>query len=380
MSGPHPAVAEVRRAVRLALVDLVDQRGRPDPTRPAPGPLVLVACSGGADSLALAAATAFEAPRLGLRAGAVVVDHGWFDDSPQVAAAAALVCTDLGLAPVLVRRAAQDGPAQGPGTGGPEALARRLRYEALSQAAEQHGAVAVLLGHTLDDQAETVLLGLARGSGARSMAGMAAVTGPLRRPLLAVTRARTHEFCLVNGLQPWHDPANDDEAYTRVRLRRVLAALGDALGPGLAGNLARTAELAREDADALDAVASGHLLALLTTALQTTAPLDSVPVAAVPVAAVPVETELDCSALAELVPAVRRRVLLAALRRAGCPPSALGRRHVLAVDALVTSWRGQGPVHLPAGVVARRRCGTLVLHRGADALGTAGRTDHDRQE
>jgi tRNA(Ile)-lysidine synthetase-like protein len=282
----------------------------------------------------------------------------------RVQAAAGRACDDLGLAPVLVVRAGRGGG------GGPEAVARRARYAALHRTAEHHGAVAVLLGHTLDDQAETVLLGLARGSGARSMAGMSEVTGRLRRPLLAVTRARIHEFCQVSGLQPWHDPANDDDSYTRARVRKVLATLGDALGPGLAGNLARTAELAREDADALDAVAAEHLRALLSEASTV-----------VPVEGDPVEIELECSALAELVPAVRRRVLLGALRRAGCPPSALGRRHVLAVDALVTGWRGQGPLHLPAGVVARRSCGTLVLHRAADAdPGSADRTDHDRQE
>lgn len=142
---------------------------------------VLVALSGGTDSLALAAATAFEAPRAGLRAGAVIVDHGLQTGSADVAERAAAQARELGLDPVLVRRVEV-------GTdGGPEAAAREARYAALAEAASETGASAVFLGHTLDDQAETVLLGLARGSGAASLSGMAPVTfsgrdGYLRPP------------------------------------------------------------------------------------------------------------------------------------------------------------------------------------------------------
>ena len=168
----------------------------------APGDLVLVACSGGADSLALAAATAFVASRDGLRAGAVVVDHGLQDGSAPVAAVAAQQCRALGLEPVEVRRARVQGP------GGLEAAARHARYAVLDDVAHQAGAAAVLLGHTLDDQAESVILGLARGSGARSLAGMAAVRGTYRRPFLSLRRSDTEDVCTANGLTWWTDPTN----------------------------------------------------------------------------------------------------------------------------------------------------------------------------
>jgi tRNA(Ile)-lysidine synthase len=307
-----------------------------------PGDALLVACSGGPDSLALAAATGFVAPRLGLRAGAVVVDHGWSAGSARVAAGAAGSCERLGLAPVDVVRVHPDG------VGGPEAAARAARYAALDAAAERHAARAVLLGHTLQDQAETVLLGLARGSGARSIAGMAARRGLLRRPLLGLPRETTARACADLRLDVWHDPANADPAYARSRLRALLPALEEALGPGLASALARTAELAREDADALEALA-GRLLE--------SAGLD--------VAGLDVET------LGAAPDAVRRRALLLAARRAGSPAGALGRRHVLALDALVVRWRGQGAVHLPGGVIGRRACGRLVLGPGSGpAAGT----------
>ena len=356
MSGPDPVVAAVRSAVRAALRDL------------APESLVLVACSGGTDSLALAAATAFEAPKLGLRAGAVVVDHAWFEASAQVAANAAQTCRDLGLNPVEVARLKARDIAAGPhgrrGQGGPEAAAREGRYEALQRLAVRYEAVAILLGHTLDDQAETVLLGLARGSGLRSSAGMAARRGLLRRPLLGITRAHTQEFCAAAGLSPWHDPANLDPAYARPRVRAALAALGEALGPQLVANLARTAELAREDADALDALAEQALAQHQgggSSSGGSSSGGSSSGGSSSGIVAV-----LDCGLLAGTDTAVRRRVLLRTMRAAGCPGSALGRRQVLALDALVMAWHGQGPVHLPGGVVARRRYGRLVFRRGPD--------------
>ena len=330
MTGPDPAVAAVRDAVRRELV-------AGGPAAPA---LVLVACSGGADSLALAAATAWVAPRRGLRAGAVVVDHGWHADSAAVCARAAATCRELGLEPVVVVPGVPDAAG-----GGPEAEARRARYAALEAARATVGAAAVLLGHTLDDQAETVLLGLVRGSGARSLAGMPRRRGALVRPLLGLPRATTRQACVALGLQPWDDPANDDPAYTRVRTRALLARVEGELGPGVAAALARTAGQLREDAEALDALAAD----LLARATRTQGEGGG----------------LDCDVLAAVSDAVRRRALLAAARAAGAPAGALSRRHVLAVDALVVAWRGQGPVHLPGRVVASRRCGTLGFAPGA---------------
>ncbi|MBD8059394.1 tRNA lysidine(34) synthetase TilS [Cellulomonas sp. JH27-2] len=323
MAGPHPAVAAARSAVRSSVVDL------------APGSLVLVACSGGTDSLALAAATAFVAGAR-LRAGAVVVDHGLQPGSAAVAERAAEACRALGLAPVLVVRV-DVGTA-----GGPEAAARGARYAALEKAAADEGAAAVLVGHTLDDQAETVLLGLARGSGARSLAGMPAVRGILRRPLLGLTRAQTAAACEAQGLDPWHDPTNagapGDPLRSRLRAE-VMPLLGRVLGPGVPAALARTAAQLAEDADTLDAQA-----AELVAAARVAPP-----------------AVLDVGVLAQAPVAVRRRAVRAAAVAAGSPAGALLRVHVLALDALVVDWRGQGPVDLPGGLAATRACGRLVI-------------------
>jgi tRNA(Ile)-lysidine synthetase-like protein len=320
-------VAAVRTAVRAALADLP------------PGTLVLVACSGGPDSLALAAGTAFVATKAGLLAGAVVIDHGWRPDSAAVSRRAADACVALGLDPVEVVEVTGDGG------GGPEAAARDARYAALDQVAAASGAGAVLLGHTLDDQAETVLLGLARGAGARSLAGMPANRGLYRRPLLGLRRKQTVRACAALGLQPWQDPANADPGYARVRVRSAMSTLEEALGPGLTEALARTADLLAEDADALDAAAA-DLLAAARTAGAARAP-----------------DGLDVAVLAAAPTAIRRRALLVAARAAGCPPGALSRRHAVAVDALITAWRGQGQVDLPGGPVARRVGPAIVIGR-----------------
>ncbi|MHB1065032.1 MAG: tRNA lysidine(34) synthetase TilS, partial [Georgenia sp.] len=248
MAGPHADVAAARTAVRHALADLP------------PGAHVLVACSGGADSLALAAATAFVAPRAGWLAGGVVIDHRLQPGSDAVAERAARQCRDLGLDPVTVV------PVMIPPDGGPEGSARTARYGALEAAATAFAADAVLLGHTLDDQAETVLLGLARGSGARSLAGMAPARGLWRRPLLGLRRSQTEAVCDALGLDVHHDPTNttdgpwraaDGTPLRRAAVReRALPALVEALGPGVAAALARTADQLRRDADLLEAQAA----------------------------------------------------------------------------------------------------------------------------
>jgi tRNA(Ile)-lysidine synthase len=361
MGRVDPALAATRTAVRAELADL------------APGALVLVACSGGADSLALAGATAVEASRVGrsvrsrgyaLRAGAVVVDHGLQAGSGEVAARAAAQCRELGLDPVVVRRVdvASDG-----GRGGLEAAARAARYAALDAVAGETGAAAVLLGHTLDDQAESVLLGLARGSGARSLAGMPRRRGCYRRPFLGLRRAQTEAACAALGLTYWVDPTNlagaagDPGTTGTVPLRsRVRAAvvpvLEDVLGQGAVEALARTAGQLRDDADALDALASDLLAAART--------------AVVPDAACPPEhaasgsthdAVLDVATLAAAPAALRRRALRAAALAAGGGARAVTSRHVDALDALVVAWSGQGPAHLPGDARAWRACGRLFL-------------------
>ncbi|MGB3413797.1 MAG: tRNA lysidine(34) synthetase TilS, partial [Microbacteriaceae bacterium] len=223
-----PEIADIRRALRDAWEGLPDAE---------PGDLFLLGLSGGADSLALAAALAFEAPRAGFLGGAIIVDHGLQEASAEVATRAADQARKLGLDPVMIVRVevGEDG--------GPEAAARSARYGAFEQALAETGARRILLAHTLDDQAETVLLGLARGSGAGSLQGMAKDTGKFFRPILGIRRAETLKSCADAGLTPWHDPHNSDERYTRVRVRQqVLPLLESELGPGVAEALARTAE------------------------------------------------------------------------------------------------------------------------------------------
>ncbi|MFJ5227697.1 tRNA lysidine(34) synthetase TilS [Streptomyces sp. NPDC088400] len=341
--GPHPAVAAIRLAVRRVLHDILTGRTETSATTSlipsGEPPLVLVACSGGADSMALASALAFEAPKLSVRAGAITVDHG-------LQAGSGLRAAEL----VARLRAMRLDPAESVAVtvgrdGGPEAAARDARYGALDDAAERHRAAAVLLGHTRDDQAETVLLGLARGSGTRSLSGMAAVSGAAgryRRPFLQLDRQTARKACLVQSIPVWDDPHNADPSYTRSRLRHEgLPALEKALGKGVVEALARTAQLSRDDADALDAWAADAEGVVRDEAGQ-----------------------LVCARLYALPAAVRRRVLRRAVIAGGAPAGSLFARHIEEVDRLITGWRGQGAINLPGRVEARRQGGRLVIRQG----------------
>lgn len=325
MPSLDPAVAEIRLAVRTALADLPE------------GSTVVVAVSGGADSLALAAATAFEAAKRGVRATAVTVDHGLQDGSAEVAAETARVAGRLGLETLVVR-------VEVDGDGGPEAAARDARYRALQDAAGDIGARAVLLGHTLDDQAETVLLGLARGSGATSLQGMAPEREDedgLRwlRPLLGVRRETTCAFCAAAELQPWDDPHNTDDRYTRVRVRRhVLPVLEAQLGPGIAEALARTAEQLREDAEAFDEMIHETIEDIVEHA--------------------EAGISVSVAALTANPAALRNRILrLVVDSEFG---ASLSRAQTIEVARLVTDWSGQGPIDLP-GCAAVRQGGRIVF-------------------
>jgi len=325
------SVAVIRIAVRRALHELVPE---PDPTQP---PLALVACSGGADSLALAAAAGFVAPRIGWRAGLISIDHGLQAGSGERARAVAAWGQRIGLAPALAVPVTVAGRP-----GGPEAAARAARYEALAATARHQGAVAVLLGHTRDDQAETVLLALARGSGPRGLAGMPARrrAGELTwlRPLLEIRRSQTEAACRALGLTPWQDPHNTDATYARARVRSsVLPALVAALGDRVVDNLARSARLIAADTAVLD-----HLTAEALAAARR--PGD----------------RLAVESLRGLPDGLRTRVLHAWARELGAPGSALSHRHVAALDALVTDWHGQGPTHLPGGILVERRADLLA--------------------
>jgi tRNA(Ile)-lysidine synthase len=301
---------------------------------------VLAACSGGADSLALAAAVAFEAPKAGLLAGGITIDHGLQPGSAEQARRVTAVLDDLGLSPVLSVAVTVARPHD-TGYPGPEAAARSARYAALDLAAERAGSW-LLLGHTLDDQAETVLLGLGRGSGPRSLAGMAPVAGRYRRPLLGLRRSQTRAACAAQGLQPWDDPQNDDPAFTRTRVRRLMPTLEEALGPGVAEALARTADLLRADAEVLDAVAAAEAGSL------------GGPEAAQ-------ASGWSADALARLPTAIRLRLLRTAALAAGCPAGALSQRHIASLDELVTGWHGQRWADLPGSVRCQRRYGRLLF-------------------
>jgi tRNA(Ile)-lysidine synthase len=295
------------------------------------GENVIVACSGGADSLALAYSIAKEAPVFALSLIGVTVDHQLQDRSRAQAERVLRQLADSGIAnPEILTVTVL-------ATDGMEASARRARYEALSMASQRFGAAKVFLGHTRDDQAESVLLGIARGSGTRSLSGMAPDIGIYRRPLLGITRQETESACQEVGLEAWHDPHNVDLRFRRVRARsRVLPLMEEELGPGISAALARSASLLRDDADALDEWAEREFEGMDWRSL-------------------------DCQALADLPRAVRTRVIRLALYRAGAPTGSISADHVVGVEALVSTWHGQGSLDLPGGVKVVRLSGRLSL-------------------
>ena len=320
-----PAIADVRRAVREAWM----RHGVVS------GDRILVACSGGADSLALAAASVFEGSRIGVLVGAVIVEHGLQPETKAVAEATAKTLTELGASPVEVR-AVKVAKTK---AGGPEAAARTARYAALDAAADELGAKFVMLAHTLNDQAETVLLGLARGSGNRSLNAMAEVNGRYLRPLLGIERQTTVAFCEDSGLKAWHDPQNKDNKFARVRARQnVMPVLESELGPGIAQALARTAEQLREDEAVLAPMAQDffdRFVSLKATSIEIAL------------------AEFEAAPLA-----IRHRVIAMALTVLQAPEFA--RVHIRAIDALVDEWHGQKPLSLP-GVRVERTARHIVL-------------------
>lgn len=310
---------ELRKALRAWLAQHAPAQAR-----------VCVALSGGADSLALTAALAREHTAV----EALVVDHGLQPESAQTAARAAQLALDLGCSGSRVL------PVTVNGAGGLEAAARTARQAALRQAG---AGSPVLLGHTLDDQAETVLLGLARGSGPRSIQGMRAWDDPWGRPLLGVRRAMTRAVCAELGVQPHEDPMNTDPRFVRARLRaEVLPLLEDVLQGGVAEALARTADAVRADNGHLDEEAAAVY-----------AKIGGAKIAVTDVAGLPGP--------------IRRRVLRLWLMGNGA--GALTETQIRSVDALASAWRGQGPVAVPAAgpqgggrrLMARRSYGRLEL-------------------
>lgn len=319
-----PAIADVRRAVR----DAWDLAGVVQ------GDRIQIACSGGADSLALVGAAMFEAQRAGIELQVVIVDHGLQAASAEVAEQARAVCEGLGLANAVISRVRVD-LAAGKGL---EASARDARYSALREQQNVWQARFVMLGHTLNDQAETVLLGLARGSGPRSVAGMQTIDGIWLRPLLGIERATTEQSCVDSGIEFWVDPHNSNPAFTRVRIREtVLPLLETELGPGVASALARTAELLRQDLDYLDVLAREQFEKIsATSAIGVRLPIDELKI---------------------LHQAVLSRVIQLALQVFG---PTFSKTHIDAVCELVHNWHGQKELTLP-GVRVVRQDGDLVF-------------------
>ena len=307
----------LRHALLTSIADLAE------------GAHIAVGCSGGADSVALVRAAVHVGRERNMRVSAVVIDHQLQKDSSSVAAHAVTLCHELGADPVMLIPVHVDVT-----DGGLEAGARNARRAAFEQYSDQNHVDAVLLGHTRDDQAETVLLGLARGSGARSLSGIRPVDGLYRRPFLDLSREQVR--MTVSDLETIDDPHNLDERFSRVRVRQnVLPVLESELGPGIARALARTADLLRDDADYLDSVAD-HLYA---------------------------EVGTDVDALSALAPAIRTRILRRQAIAAGALANDLSRDHVMAIDSLITNWHGQGPLNMPGGVNVERASGRLNFYK-----------------
>ena len=309
----------VRLAIRDELSDL------------SAGDKVLVAISGGADSMALAAGLLHEAKALTINPMAIVINHDLQENSAKIAEETRAKLIDLGYTDVEIRKIKVEKKD------GLEASARRARYEALEKYADEVGAVAIFLGHTKDDQAETVLLGLARGSGTRSLSGMAKRIEKYRRPLLSITRSDTEAACEELKIEFWRDPHNQALEFKRVRARnKVLPIMESELGPGIADALSRSAKLLRDDADALDQWAA-----------EVFDELD------------PKDIEID--QLLALPRAIRSRVIRKAIYLAGAPSGSISAEHIEPVEALITAWKGQGAVSLPGGVTVARISGRLSL-------------------
>lgn len=304
------------------------------------GKRVTVACSGGADSLALAIAAQIETNRQGYQLAAVTVDHQLQPGSAERAQSTAKILQGIGFGQVDVITVNVGR------SGGPEAAARQARYDALHPAA---AGGAILLGHTLDDQAETVLLGLGRGSGPRSIQGMQPYNKPYGRPLLDLRRSDTEAACEEFGVTPWIDPHNSDPAFTRVRLRHeVLPLLEEVLGGGVSQSLARTAVQLREDGEVLDQLATALLRGCI-------APGN------------PSGFAITFEALAAEPVALRRRVLRLWLKTGGV--TGVTAEHLARLDRLVqqaqaADRKGQTPagaVRLPGHLDAVADAGKLHL-------------------
>ena len=292
---------------------------------------ILIGVSGGADSMALAIGTLIESKSAEVEVVAIIIDHQLQSGSAEIAVKARTQLLNLGFTNVEIMTVDVEL------TDGMESSARRARYAAFDSAIARYQPDYFFLAHTKNDQAESVLLGLARGSGTRSLSGIAEVNGKFIRPLLSIERATTEAACLENSITPWIDPHNSELAYSRVRVRKeILPLMESHLGPGIIDALARSAAILREDADALDFLAEEFLKGQNPE-------------------------DLPVSLLEGLPKAVRIRVLRSAIYSVGAPMGSLGADHLAPIEALITNWHGQGEISLPGGVKVLRISGRLSL-------------------
>ena len=374
------AVRATLSAVELCDVQAPEFAQHGDHAVAADAPLVLVACSGGRDSMALAAVSHIVCTSMGVRCGAVIVDHGLQAGSERVAGEAADCCRALGLGPVIMRNATVQ--ARGEGL---EAAARQARYDELCAAAHESGAIAVLLAHTMDDQAETVLIGLLRSRGVDALAGMPQVFtrsgATFARPLLTLTRAETTGICEDLGVEYWDDPTNGDavdgelpnDYPLRSRVRHdLLPAIERFAGFNVTRHFAESARLARMDKEYLDQ-RSDEVMGEAVAAVDWPASSAAVSTDA-PRACVAGDTNdsshgiglmISVKRIAREPEAIRLRVIAHALSQAGVNASAA---QIAAIDRLVVDWHGQGGVSLPRGYSANRKKHVIrVCQDGAHA-------------
>ena len=374
------AVRATLSAVELCDVQAPEFAQHGDHAVAADAPLVLVACSGGRDSMALAAVSHIVCTSMGVRCGAVIVDHGLQAGSEQVASEPADRCPALGLGPVIMRNATVQ--ARGEGL---EAAARQARYDELCAAAHESGAIAVLLAHTMDDQAETVLIGLLRSRGVDALAGMPQVFtrsgATFARPLLTLTRAETTGICEDLGVEYWDDPTNGDavdgelpnDYPLRSRVRHdLLPAIERFAGFNVTRHFAESARLARMDKEYLDQ-RSDEVMGEAVAAVDWPASSAAVSTDA-PRACVAGDTNdsshgiglmISVKRIAREPEAIRLRVIAHALSQAGVNASAA---QIAAIDRLVVDWHGQGGVSLPRGYSANRKKHVIrVCQDGAHA-------------
>ena len=292
------------------------------------GDYVLVGCSGGADSLALAWTTLVVGKRLELKTGVIIVDHQLFPESNSVALNAKKQCEDLGIEEVIIKKVNVEQTHEGL-----EAAARIARYEAFENVLQETNAQVILLAHTQDDQAETVLMRLTRGSGAKSLSGMAQVSGKYLRPFLHLRKKLVHDSLDLIGLKAWQDPANTDHQFLRVKVRHeLMPKIIEVLGESAISSLDKTSQLLRLDNQALEELAQQFFESQKD-----------------------VKTNgLEISELEKLPEAIRTRVLRICAIASGVHPGPFSFEHIEAIDALVKNWHGQGNVDLPGFIQATR--------------------------